>query len=101
MRDAAWSLREDAVVRALAGLRQAHARASGALAQRDLIEHTLEVQAQLTLTAALAAYHTGAADFLAVIDATLQVTQIRFAAIAAAAEYDRWLAAFLDYLGEA
>jgi outer membrane protein TolC len=101
MRDAAWSLREDAVVRALAGLRQAHAQASGALAQRDLIEHTLEVQAQLTLTAALAAYHTGAADFLAVIDATLQVTQIRFAAITAAAEYDRWLAKFLDYLGEA
>jgi outer membrane protein TolC len=101
MRDAAWSLREDAVVRALAGLRQAHAQASGALAQRDLIEHTLEVQAQLTLTAALAAYHTGAADFLAVIDATLQVTQIRFAAITAAAEYDRWLAEFLDYLGEA
>jgi outer membrane protein TolC len=101
MRDAAWSLREDAVVRALAGLRQAHAQASGALAQRDLIEHTLEVQAQLTLTAALAAYHTGAADFLGVIDATLQKMQIHIAAIAATADYDRWLAEFLDYLGEA
>lgn len=101
MREAAWSLREEAVVRALAGLRQAHAQASGALAQRDLIEHTLEVQAQLTLTAALAAYHTGAADFLGVIDATLQIMQIRIAAIAVTADYDRWLAAFLDYLGEA
>jgi outer membrane protein TolC len=101
MRDAAWSLREEAVVRSLAGLRQAHAEASGALAQRDLIERTLAVQAQLTLTAALAAYHTGASDFLGVIDATLQITRVRIAAIAATASYNRRLAELLDYLGEA
>ncbi|RPH98910.1 MAG: TolC family protein [Lysobacterales bacterium] len=101
MRDAAWALREEAVVRSLAGLRQAHAEASGALARRQLIEHTLAVQAQLTLTAALAAYHTGASDFLGVIDATLQIMRIRTAAIAATASYNRWLAEFLDYLGEA
>jgi outer membrane protein TolC len=101
MRDAAWSLREEAVVRALAGLQQAHAEASAALAQRELIAHTLDVQALLTLNAALAAYHTGAADFLGVIDATLQIMRIHIAAIAATADYDRRLAEFLDYLGEA
>ncbi|MFN3842522.1 MAG: TolC family protein [Rehaibacterium terrae] len=101
MRDAAWALREDARLRALAGLRETHAAASGALARLELIAGTLEVQADLTLAASLAAYRTGAASFLDVIDAALQLRRARNERLAADADYRRRLAEFLDFLGEA
>lgn len=101
MRDAAHALREQAVVGSLAGLRQAHAEASAARAQVELISDTLTVQAELALTAARASYQSGEADFLGVIDAALQLRRARIAALAAAAGYRRRLAEFLDYLGDA
>jgi outer membrane protein, heavy metal efflux system len=101
MRDAAHALREDSVLRALAGLRQAHAEADGARAQHALISDTLAVQAELALTAASAAYRSGAADFLGVIDAALQLRRARIAALTASAMYRRRLAEYLDFLGDA
>ncbi|MBB5014971.1 TolC family protein [Rehaibacterium terrae] len=101
MRDAAHALREDAVARALAGLREAHAAASGARARAELFAGTLEVQAELTLAASLAAYRTGATNFLDVIDAALQLQRARNERFAADADYRRRLAELLDFLGEA
>lgn len=101
MRDAAHALREDAAARALAGLREAYAAASGARARAELFAGTLEVQAELTLAASLAAYRTGATNFLDVIDAALQLQRARNERFAADADYRRRLAELLDLLGEA
>jgi len=99
--EAARAAHDDVYVRALGGLREAHADATAAITRRDLAEQTQRPQAELTLEASLAAYGTGGLDFLTVIDAALQVRQAQFDVIAACADYRRRLADFLDYLGEA
>lgn len=101
LRDAARLAQEDVHARAAGGLREAHAQARAAMARHDLAERVQFVQSQLTLEAALAAYRTGATDFLAVIDAALQIKQAQLDAVAASADYRRQLAEFLDLLGEA
>lgn len=101
MLDAARLAREDVYVRALGGLRESHAEAQAALERWALARETLEPQAGLTLEAALGAYRTGAMDFLSLIDAALQIKQARLDSVAAAADFRRSLAEFLDYLGEA
>jgi outer membrane protein TolC len=100
MADAAHARRESMAQQVLAELSDNLTALDSARHTEELVRNALQVQAALTLQAALAGYETGRVDFATVLDAQRQTRQARQTELMAQVEGQKRLAQIERLLGE-